>query len=72
MNNLLGTATMGYDCIVIPGAVKATAASAVVTATKQCGRSKGLITADGGNAATVCSKFTYDTRSAARYNTTRI
>ena len=47
--------TTGYDCIVIPGAEKQ-ADGAAVAATKQCGRTKGLVTADDGANATVCSK----------------
>ena len=50
----LGTKTSGFDCIVIPGASK-TGGSEVI-ATKQCGRSKGIVTAQGGASATVCSK----------------
>ena len=48
--------TTGYDCIVIPGAEKQ-ADGAAVAATKQCGRTKGLVTADDGANATVCSKL---------------
>ena len=50
--------TTGYDCIVIPGAEKQ-ADGAAVAATKQCGRSKGLVTADDGANATVCSEFIF-------------
>jgi len=52
-----GMKTTGYDCIVIPGAEKQ-ADGAAVAATKQCGRTKGLVTADDGANATVCSKST--------------
>ena len=50
--------TTGYDCIVIPGAEKQ-ADGAAVAATKQCGRTKGLVTADDGANATVCSKLIF-------------
>ena len=50
--------TTGYDCIVIPGAEKQ-ADGAAVAATKQCGRSKGLVTADDGANATVCSELIF-------------
>ena len=47
--------TNGFDCIVIPGASKT--AGTDLAFDKQCGRSKGLITADGGSGKTVCSKY---------------
>ena len=50
--------TTGFDCIVIPGAEKQ-ADGAAVSATKQCGRSKGLVTADDGANATVCSAYDF-------------
>ena len=50
--------TTGFDCIVIPGAEKQ-ADGAAVSATKQCGRSKGLVTADDGANATVCSMYLF-------------
>ena len=48
-------ATNGFDCIVIPGAEKQTD-GAMIKGTKQCGRSKGLVTADDGANKTVCSE----------------
>ena len=54
----LGMKTTGFDCIVIPGAEKQ-ADGAAVAATKQCGRTKGLVTADDGANATVCSEFIF-------------
>ena len=51
----LASKTNGFDCIVIPGASKT--AGTDLAFDKQCGRSKGLITADGGSGKTVCSKY---------------
>lgn len=45
-----------YDCIVIPGAVKDTKTTSYLKAVKQCGRSKGIVSADAGDAKTVCCK----------------
>lgn len=48
-------ATVGYDCIIIPGALKA--ADSVVKPPKQCGTKAGLGTADANaDSVTVCSK----------------
>ena len=49
----------GYDCLMIPGALKADIATPAPVS--QCGRSLGLVTAAAINAAaggkTVCSKY---------------
>ena len=48
--------TNGYDCVVIPGALKSSA-GAEQGRDKICGRSKGLVTAEGAeSAATICSR----------------
>lgn len=47
-----GADTMGMDCLVIPGAKKATGAPA---SPKICGRDLGLVTVEGTTAATVCT-----------------
>ena len=49
--------TNGYDCVVIPGALKSSA-GAEQGRDKICGRSKGLVTAEGADqaAATICSR----------------
>ena len=51
--------TNGYDCVVIPGALKSSA-GAEQGRDKICGRSKGLVTAGEGEAAetaaTICSR----------------
>lgn len=44
----------GYDCIMIPGALKAT--DSALVSPKICGSKMGLITATGTTSATVCSK----------------
>jgi len=44
----------GYDCILIPGAVKA--ADSAIKSPKICGSKMGLITATGTTNASVCSK----------------
>jgi len=44
----------GYDCIMIPGALKAT--DSALKSPKICGSKMGLITATGVTSATVCSK----------------
>ena len=51
--------TNGYDCLMIPGAMKVDGADAPVT---QCGGGSGLATAAGanGNKKTVCCKFLND------------
>lgn len=53
---MIGKKTNGYDCLVIPGAEKA-ADGIAAKGTKQCGRSKGVFTVDGGTHGTVCSKY---------------
>ena len=59
---LTGMTTLGWDCIVIPGARKGTA-SATFTGDsgrpmRWCGQSEGLVTkaAAGGAAGTICCK----------------
>ena len=48
--------TNGYDCVVIPGALKSSA-GAMQGRDKICGRSRGLVTAEGAeSAATICSR----------------
>ena len=49
--------TNGYDCVVIPGALKSDE-GAVQGRDKLCGRSKGLVTQSNMPAATICSKKT--------------
>ena len=44
-----------YDCIIIPGAVKASDSAAKPS--KQCGGMKGLVTATNGATMTVCCKY---------------
>ena len=44
-----------YDCIIIPGAVKASDSAAKPS--KQCGGMKGLVTATNGLTMTVCCKY---------------
>ena len=51
--------TAGYDCIMIPGASKATGTNQMVPAA-QCGGFQGLVTAKATSATTsktVCSKY---------------
>ena len=50
-----GLGTNGYDCVVIPGALKSSE-GAIQGRDKLCGRSKGLVTADMEAAATICSR----------------
>ena len=52
-----GLGTNGYDCVVIPGALKSSE-GAIQGRDKLCGRSKGLVTADTEDAAaaTICSR----------------
>ena len=51
-----GMGTNGYDCVVIPGALKSSA-GAIQGRDKLCGRSKGLVTSgDMETAATICSR----------------
>jgi len=51
-----GKKTTGYDCLIIPGAQKAAAPSALIPNQAFCG--VNLVTADGGKAAkTICSKW---------------
>ena len=45
----------GYDCIMIPGALKAT--DSALKSPKICGSKMGLITATGTTSATVCCKL---------------
>ena len=45
----------GYDAILIPGAMKK--GGTVVKAVCQAGGSKGLVTATGTTAATICCKY---------------
>ena len=53
----LGTKEL-YDCIIIPGALKSSKASALnVPADAQCGISKGLVTMEGMVPKTVCCKL---------------
>ena len=47
--------TLGWDCLVIPGAKKGTA-SATLAGEKFCGHSEGLVDAADGAETTVCSK----------------
>ena len=54
-NTGMATAT-GYDCALIPGALKNTANSAAIPE-NICGRGAGLVTANGMTAATVCSEL---------------
>ena len=49
-----------FDCIVIPGIIKA-ADSGVVPAVEQCGGGKGLATASDGSTTTVCCKIFHKT-----------
>ena len=51
----LGKKTTGFDCVVIPGAEKTDGTA--IKGTKQCGRTKGLVTQDDGTSQTVCSRF---------------
>ena len=51
-----GTKTSGYDCLMIPGASKATGGAAPAT---QCGGGGGLVTATGTTLKTVCCKFIF-------------
>ena len=54
--------TLGYDCLIIPGAMKSTTSGAFpgdyINANRFCGHSKGLavIGANAAVGATVCSK----------------
>ena len=50
-----GMQTSGYDCVLIPGALKATN-TAIVGTENICGRSAGLVTVNGMTSTTVCSK----------------
>ncbi len=50
-----GTVTSGFDCAIIPVAVKMTANTALPH-NAFCGRSAGLVVAKGTTAATVCSQ----------------
>lgn len=51
-----GVATLGYDCVVIPGALKSTDME-MMAGSQICGRSKGLATMPTATMAkTVCSK----------------
>jgi len=50
-----GMQTTGYDCVLIPGALKATN-TAIVGTENICGRSAGLVTVNGMTSTTVCSK----------------
>ena len=45
----------GYDCIMIPGALKAS--DSALKSPKICGSKMGLITATGTTSATVCCKL---------------
>jgi hypothetical protein len=52
----LGTKTTGYDCVMIPGASKASNKAPVPNSI--CGNGKGLVTTViGMTPATVCSEF---------------
>ena len=51
--------TDGYDCVLIPGALKATN-TAIVGTENICGRSAGLVTATGMTSTTVCSEYDND------------
>ena len=52
-----GMKTGGYDCLMIPGAEKATGTPVAPT---NCGGKKGLVTAAAGTtAATICCKFKF-------------
>ena len=51
-----GVGTMGYDCIVIPGAAKMTTPFPILKSQAFCGQG-GLGTAFGGTTKTVCSKY---------------
>ncbi len=48
---------MGFDCVVIPGAVKMTTPFASVPNQICGGKSVGLVTAAGKTGKTICSKF---------------
>lgn len=50
----ISTTKGGYDCILIPGAVKAS--DSAIKSPKICGSQMGLITATGTTSVTVCSK----------------
>lgn len=52
---IIGMNTLGWDCLVIPGAKKGTA-SATLAGEKFCGHSEGLVDAADGAETTVCSK----------------
>ena len=47
--------TTGYDCVLIPGALKAT--TSIAGEENICGRSAGLVTANGMTSTTVCSEY---------------
>jgi hypothetical protein len=51
-----GKKTSGFDCLMIPGAVKATTNSIAVAVT-QCGGLGGLVTATGTASVTICCKI---------------
>ena len=62
---ILGMTTLGYDCVIIPGARKGTA-SATFTGDsgrpmKWCGQSEGLVTKAGAGGATGTICCTYST-----------
>ena len=48
--------TIGYDCVQIPGASKATSPVNQIVPNTICGRSAGLVTAKGKVNKTICSK----------------
>ena len=50
---------VGYDCVVIPGASKATLPVQVPVANAYCGKSAGLVSAKGAATKnkTICSKL---------------
>ena len=54
-----GSKTTGqWDCIIIPGIVKATKTNThSLKAVRQCGRGQGIVTKNEGTTATVCCKF---------------
>ena len=50
---------VGYDCVVIPGASKATLPANSPVPNAICGNGIGLVTATGTGPKTICSKFNF-------------
>ena len=49
-----GTKTTGYDCVIIPGAMKADSVAPAALPNSVCGRDKGLVAASGTTPVTLC------------------